>query len=252
MVMGTVTVVLLALGALAIGVLVRAYLQGRRERARELRRATTPEERQERRWQLLEELYQLTNGSTKRRIDKAMFWGRLPWSRLELEDMGAYLIEKGLIASDPTSAGQPQLTAGRQLRLTPAGVEAVEQALTQADPVAYFTHVTIQGGGHAQVQVGSPYSSQQIINPGIESLLPEHRSDIQAFLHGYQQAMTQLVGHDRSLAAQKLAAAEAEFYSEHPNKPLLHEALSTLRSIAEGVAGNAMFFALVDLSKRFL
>jgi hypothetical protein len=126
------------------------------------------------------------------RIDKTFFWRALPWSRLELEDTGAYLIEKGLVASEDKSGGQPQLTVGRQLRLTPAGVEAVEQASTQSDPVAYLTHVTIEGGGRAQVQVGSPYGRQQMIDQVIESLLPEHRTDIEAFLHGYQQAISQL------------------------------------------------------------
>jgi hypothetical protein len=233
---------LVAWGVLVVAAMVVTY----RRRRWELPRATTPEARQERRWQLLDEVYRITDGSTRRRVHTMRLQQRLCWSWSELEDLGAFLVEKGLVASDPSKSGSHEI--GPSLRLTAAGVEAVEQASGQPDPVEYFTQITIHGD-YSQVQVGTRDSQQQQI---IDSLLLEHRNDIEAFLHGYQQAIDQLSDRDRLLAVDKLEAAEAQMYSAHPNNRVLHEALWSLRSIAEGVAGNAMFLALVELSKRFL
>jgi hypothetical protein len=96
-----------------------------------------------------------------------------------------------------------------------------------------------------QIQVGTMGSRQEQIvrlsaNPRVS-----------AYLLAYRQLVEELHPDEREAALSSLAVAEAEVASQHPNESRLREALVTLRSIAEGVAGNAAFAALLELGRHW-
>ena len=108
-------------------------------------------------------------------------------------------------------------------------------------------HVTVGDAAFGnQIQVGTTGSRQdQIIH------LSEN-PQVRAFLLAYRQVLDQLSADRRADASSSLAMAEAELRSARPDQGRLREALASLRSIAESVAGNAAFSVLVELGRHLL
>jgi hypothetical protein len=95
-----------------------------------------------------------------------------------------------------------------------------------------------------QIQVGTTGSRQE------QTVRLSENPRVSAYLLTYRQLVDELYPDEREAALSSLAAAEAELESPHPNEGRLREALFTLRSIAEGVAGNAAFAALLELGRH--
>jgi hypothetical protein len=95
-----------------------------------------------------------------------------------------------------------------------------------------------------QIQVGTTGSRQE----QIVRLSEDPR--VSAFLLSYRQLVDELHPSEREDALSSLATAEAELRSQRPNEGRLREALVSLRSIAEGMAGSAAFTALLELGRH--
>jgi hypothetical protein len=95
-----------------------------------------------------------------------------------------------------------------------------------------------------QVQVGTTGSRQEQI------IRLSENPRVSAYVLAYRQLVDELYPDEREAALSSLATAEAELESQHPNEDRLREALVTLRSIAEGLAGNAAFAALLELGRH--
>lgn len=95
-----------------------------------------------------------------------------------------------------------------------------------------------------QIQVGRTDSRQEQVVHLVEN------PQVRVYLLRYREVLDQLEAEKREAALSSLATAEAEMNSQRPNQGRLHEALVSLRSIAEGVAGNAAFTGLVELGRH--
>lgn len=95
-----------------------------------------------------------------------------------------------------------------------------------------------------QIQVGTTGSRQQ------QTVRLSQNPRVGAFLLAYRQLVDELHADDRDAALSHLAIAEAELQSQHPDEARLRQTLESLRSIAEGVAGNATFHALLELGRQ--
>jgi hypothetical protein len=97
-----------------------------------------------------------------------------------------------------------------------------------------------------QIQVGTTDSRQEQI------VRLSDNPRVSAYLLACRQVVDELHPDECEAAFSSLATAEAELRSEHPNEGRLREALATLRSIAEGVAGNAAFAGLMELGRHLV
>jgi hypothetical protein len=95
-----------------------------------------------------------------------------------------------------------------------------------------------------QIQVGTSGSRQE------QTVRLSENPRVSAYLLAYRQLVDELYPDEREAALSSLATAEAELESLHPDESRLREALVSLRSIAEGVAGNAAFMALLELGRH--
>lgn len=95
-----------------------------------------------------------------------------------------------------------------------------------------------------QIQVGTTGSRQE------QTVRLSENPRVGAFLLAYRQLVDELHADERNAALSHLAIAEAELRSQHPDEARLRQALVSLRSIAEGVAGNAAFHALLELGRQ--
>jgi hypothetical protein len=95
-----------------------------------------------------------------------------------------------------------------------------------------------------QIQVGTSGSRQEQV------VRLSDNPQVRTFLLAYRQLVDELPADERDPALSSLATAEAELKSQHPNQARLREALVTLRSIAEGVAGNAAFNVLLEIGRQ--
>jgi hypothetical protein len=95
-----------------------------------------------------------------------------------------------------------------------------------------------------QIQVGTTGSRQEQI------VRLSDNPRVAAYLLAYRQLVDELYPDEREAALSSLEAAEAELRSQQPNEGRLREALVSLRSIAEGMAGSAAFAALLELGRH--
>jgi hypothetical protein len=68
------------------------------------------------------------------------------------------------------------------------------------------------------------------------------------FLAEFRRLLPQLDHYNRELALVQLQTVEVQLASSRPNDRILREAMHSLRNIAEGMAGNAAFTALLNLA----
>jgi hypothetical protein len=112
---------------------------------------------------------------------------------------------------------------------------------------ADWPNVNVTVGNAAQgnqIQVGTSDSRQEQV------VRLSDNPQVQAFVLAYRQLVDELQPDERSAALSSLRTAEAELESQQPNQGRLREALVSLRSIAEGVAGNAAFNVLLELGRH--
>jgi hypothetical protein len=95
-----------------------------------------------------------------------------------------------------------------------------------------------------QIQVGTTGSRQE------QTVRLSESPKVSAYLLAYRQLVGELHPDEREVALSSLEAAEAELRLPHPNDSRLREALVSLRSIAEGMAGNAAFMGLLELGRH--
>jgi hypothetical protein len=205
------------------------------------------------RWRFMRKLYDLTNGNPGRRIRQRKIRRELDWTVADLEPVQDYLHDAGLIELEVSSSSdafekflQWVFPGDTRIRITSTGVDEVEQG--QQNPHQPTPHlppyVTIYGD-YAQVQVGTSQSNQVQVH---NSTLIAENTALQEFLAEFRRLLPQLDNYNQDLARVQLQTVEVQLASSKPNERILREAVHSLRSIAEGVAGNAAFTALVQLA----
>lgn len=213
----------------------------------------------ERRSHLLLQLYELTGGDVGKWIRKSTLRQRLGWTRPQTDRICRFLIDAGFIEPVPmanSDALSDQLSAhivyGEPLRLTAAGIWEIELAQQEGDPVerlAQVTNVTFHGPvSGTYVQAGTSASQQHHYQGGRDP----SPAELQDLALRFRQALMHLEQQTRDLGLAQVATIETQQRSPEPNFTIIREAIRTLRSIAEGAAGNIAFAGLVALCDRLL
>ena len=109
-------------------------------------------------------------------------------------------------------------------------------------------HVDIDGD-YSQVQIGATGGMQSIVHAPSET---SRRHAIEDFVNEYYKNLNRMKPGDRYRARQYLQTVEDHLKSGPvtPRNTALREALLSLRSIAEGATGGAIFAGLVELANR--
>jgi len=189
------------------------------------------------RFQYLQKLYEITEGSELASVNFQQVGDELGFSHTEADRIDDYLVAEGLIES----AG-----LGGEISISHRGVIEVESALLKPDePTKYFPPVNIihveQMIG-SQIQQGTNQSTQalnyssndlEVINKFIADLkgqLPELKLDAET------QAEVEA----------DVETIKAQVKSPCPKHVIIRESLLSLRRILEGVAGSAIAALLVQ------
>jgi hypothetical protein len=224
-------------------------------------RPTTFEQKAAYRGRLMERLYERTDGNPARSVRLSKLRRELGWSYTTLRKTCDFLDAAGLIeltspAQDPDAferAMQLFMYGAERLQLTAAGVVEVEAWMREPDEptehlpsrveVVQVFHGNLQD---VAIQVATDRSQQTFAHNSVIA----SRDKIEAYLTEYRERLRALPADDRPIAEAQIITADAQLRSPKPNKRILEEAISTLRSIAEGMAGNAAFAVLIELGKN--
>jgi hypothetical protein len=223
-------------------------------------RPTTLEQKAAYRGRLMEHLYKWTDGNPASTVRMSKLRRELGWSRATLRDVCDFLDAAGLIertspAQDPeafTRAIQAFMYGTQRIQLTAAGVVEVEEWMREPDePTEHLpSRVEVTQVFHGDlrdvaIQVATDRSEQTFARDSVVGSW----EDIEMYLAEYRQRLPALPANDRSIAEAQIVTADAQLRSPKPNSKILGEAISTLRSIAEGMAGSAAFAGLIEFGK---
>lgn len=193
----------------------------------------TIKEKQARRFNFLQRVYEIVDGVQHRPVDGREVGRELDYDSEETNNIFYYLLEKGLIKG---------YGAGLSLTITLFGIEEVESAATNPEsPTIYFpehviNNINIGTMTNSTIQQGS-HGSNQAVNFNKE-LVP----DLQQILEELNQSLDKLV---LSVDVQGELIAEmntlkAQSTSPKPKINIVKESLASVRSILEGVATEAL------------
>jgi hypothetical protein len=191
--------------------------------------------------QFMLELEADSRGDPDADVDAATIGQRLGWTRTEADNVATTLADSGLI--EYVEMGSDLVT------MTTAGRRQLDRALdNDTSPGQQLAPIVVIGSvTNSQMQVATVGSTQhQAIN------ISDQRAQIVEFVTELRRQLPALGldDDDRAAAEADLAAVDAQLASPRSNEGVLREALRTLRALAEGVAGNAAFAGLVELSRH--
>lgn len=190
-------------------------------------------------------LYTVTQGQ---RLDARPANGlgsELGWTPEETDPITDYLSNEGLI--EFAGGGD-----GGQVAITHLGIQEVEHSLASPEsPTEHFpaasSIMVVQGDVlNSQVQVGTVASHQ------VQHLSNDEIRAIQAFIERLDTDLPGLgLTHEQASDVRAdIDTVRAQLGSSKPKRGILRESLVTLRSVAQGVAGNAAFAGLVELASH--
>lgn len=194
------------------------------------------------RLRFMKTLYERTDGDRLKMVEIGDIATDLALPPQTAKSIADYLEGEGLVTFP---------VAGNVVSISHAGVHEVEEAL--ADPhretehFAPISFVSIYGPVvGSQIQSGTRSSSQ--LQGGLS--VHDQREDIVTFADEFKRVLDCLDAENRAIAEANLLGLEAQMGLPAPNEGIVRESLRTLRSIVEGVAGNAAFVGLVELAHR--
>jgi hypothetical protein len=197
------------------------------------------EELKLKRFQYLQALYEVTGGSSMTYIHTPFELGQsLGFTNDETASIDEYLRGEGLVK---------RLGLAGETTITHQGVVEVEAALSQPQkPTEHFPPVVnilnVQQMYGSQIQQGTTHSSQtQTIQ----------MADLKAIGAFIEQLKPQLSGLELPAevlqeATSDISTIEAQIASTKPKSVILREALSSLKTILEGAAGNLVASGLAS------
>jgi hypothetical protein len=198
-------------------------------------------EKKQRRAELMAQLYGFTGGLALKDIGVDDLAELLGWSVDDTNAVLEYLEKEGLVEL---------LGFGPMVGITHAGVVEVEYALEHPEkPTEHFlphTVVIVQGDMHgSQIQAGTVASHQEQ-----HVALTDALDEVRAFVDAFRDALSELSDTERAVAEAEIATVDAQIASPRPNAGAVRESLTSLRAIAEGAAGSAVFVGLAALAQH--
>jgi hypothetical protein len=149
------------------------------------------------------------------------------------EKLVQYLVDEGLL----DWAGM-----GGFIELTHWGLKEVEQAISAPEePTEHFPPIVV---AENYLHIGSMTNSQvqQGATTSVQVLTTDARDQVRALVHELRVALAALpldTEQTQEVEAD-LAAVEAQLASPRPKRPIIHEALTSTRTVLEGAAGSGL------------
>jgi hypothetical protein len=248
------------LGVVAAAIVARAIWFGGRALFQRRTAARAPSE-QQRVWhgEFMRELVGLVGRDTSPSRRLSTLQRRLGWTEGQALLVLDYLSGKGLVKKAAWMAAEQEpfktigeVVGGVRVKLTEGGLDEAERA--EHGPTRYLPHLPhIVTGDHSPVTLNSPWATIQ--SPGSTQTLIQHGLDptqVVAWMQMYRDALDlpsslseATIRHTRSL----LDDLDDALAKRDPSR--VDRLGRTLRAIAEGVAGNAAFAAILAAAKAF-
>ena len=185
---------------------------------------------QERRFQFLHRLYNISEGNELFSIDAFELGEQLGYPHDETDRIDNYLRGEYLVEG----------VAGTRIAITHQGIVEVEKALSQPDnPTMYFppaNYIHIEHMIGSQIQQGTNQSSLVLGYSG---------TDFEAMLKLVVDLRNQLPELKLNVETQaevesELTTIEAQIKSPRPKSKIINECLKSLQTILEGVVGSVI------------
>ncbi len=181
------------------------------------------------RFLFLEKVYNETQGDTSCMVDTEEIGQELGIDDRASRRIAQYLIDEGLLEA---------LAIGGGIGISHNGVLEVEEALSNPDkPTQHFLPINIINIGsmnNSVVQQGTTNSTQTV------TIKADNIADLKSFLLDLKVSLKkmQLSMESQNEVLAEIATLEAQANSPKPKHTIIGEALKSLRSVLEGVAGN--------------
>lgn len=162
----------------------------------------------------------------------------LGWSPDETDAVAEMLVEDDLLIEVETGSDLITMSPDGRAELSAVVAGRAEPGSPIGSTINVFGNVI-----DSQLQAGTVGSTQQQVT------FADQTEAISAFVVEMRAQMPHLDLDDdgRAVAEADLATVRAQLASPRPNDRVLHESLTTLRSIVEGVAGNFAYAGLLEL-----
>ena len=188
------------------------------------------EERKKQRFEFLKNVYQSTGGSLEQLVWDQEIGEELGFDLLFTRQIRSYLESKGLIKG---------VAATREIYITHAGVEEIEQALTEPNrPTEHFPAVNLYIGKveGSQIQAGTAHSSQTMtsfqVDPETLTAILDDMDDIFEKVEFEREVRSDLEAQVNTLRAQ--------MSSPRPNPTIIQGVLSVIRDLLVQAGGTAL------------
>jgi hypothetical protein len=181
------------------------------------------------RFLFLQKVYKETAGGTFCIVDTDDIGQELGMDDLSSRRIVQYLIEEGLLQARGLGGG---------IGISHDGVLEVEQALASPDkPTQHFLPVNIinvQSMNNSVIQQGTKHSTQNV------TITADNISELKSFLNDFKTALAkmQFTAETQNELLAEITTLEAQANSPKPKRTIIGEALKSLRSVLEEVAGN--------------
>jgi hypothetical protein len=188
------------------------------------------EDKKKDRFLFLQKLYDTTDGNSAYRVNMWELGAELGFDRGEVYIIVDYLTEEGLI--------EPRALGG-EIAITHYGIIEIEESQSNPDsPTQHFLPMNvihIENMNNSAIQQGTSYSTQTI------NFNVNKTEDLKKIINEIENIKEQIT-LDRLVfdeLVSEIDTLKSQIKSPKPKNIIVTESLKTIRSILEGVAGNA-------------
>lgn len=199
--------------------------------------ANNIQETQRKRFQFLQKLFDVTEGSEYESVNLWELGDELGFSRPETDKIDDFLKGEGLIE---------HIAMGGTIGITHRGIVEVESALSKPDePTTYFppiNYIHVEHMVGSQIQQGTSQSSQVLTYSGTDfEAIHKLISDLKS-----QLSELKLNAETQAEVESDIATIEAQIKSPRPKSTIIKESLLSLRTILESAAGSVIAALLMQ------
>ncbi|MDD4754137.1 MAG: hypothetical protein PHT78_13010 [Desulfitobacteriaceae bacterium] len=195
------------------------------------------------RFLFLQKLYDTTDGNSAYMVDMWELGTELGFERVKILNVVDYLTDEGLI--------EPKALGGG-IAITHYGIIEIEEAQSSPDsPTQHFLPLNvihIENMNNSAIQQGTSYSTQSI------NFDTDKTEDLKKIINEIENIKEQIT-LDRLVSdelASEIDTLKSQIKSPKPKNIIVKESLKTIRSILEGVAGNAATPLIIEMINNII
>lgn len=201
------------------------------------------EDKKKDRFLFLQKLYDTTDGNSAYRIDMWELGAELGFDRGKIHNIVDYLTDEGLI--------EPKALGG-VIAITHEGIIEIEDSQSNPDsPTRHFLPINVIHIGNmnnSAIQQGTSYSTQAI------NFSTEKTDNLKKLVNEIDNIKEQ-INLDRLLFEELVSEIDTlkiQIKSPKPKSIIVTESLKTIRSLLEGVAGNAATPLIIEMINNII